>query len=142
MSDQSTEELSIVSYWLFETQRRCAILKEYAQCESLDALTLLDISNSIECMEVDSSNTIQDLKIAYGKLGIGFIPCCDCGRNGGVLKQLWDARYQHINKDYCKPQPPRTHSLHTRVKRLSNKEIAKAMQASIDAAEGGDTTNG
>jgi len=79
------KDLKIIAYWLHLTRQQIGALK--AKGAMLEALAWLEKS------EEDGA---AYLKEQYAELGIHFIPCCDCGSVGGVLKQLWDGRYRHL----------------------------------------------
>ena len=93
-------------YLLHKTKQKLKCLREYVAGKDME--TCMDIYAEIEKLGVECDNHTQVLKNAYPELGICFIPCCDCGRVGGVLTQLPSGEYKHVNQQYCRRPSPKT----------------------------------
>lgn len=137
---QSHTELRDRCYLLHETKIKACVLREYAKNREPD--TCMDILEEIERLEVLCSNHIQVLKNAYPELGICFIPCCNCGRVGGVLSQLANGEYIHINSSYCISPCSDSKSHYAAVKRTFKKHSRTVNLVEVviqDLLKGGNT---
>lgn len=93
-------DLDILIYWTKETQREIDRMKKRGA-----------MNEEVAPLEIAVEDATKYVKNRYAELGINYIPCCDCGRTGGILTQLPNGEYKHLSTGFCKPQakPPTEH---------------------------------
>lgn len=137
---QDSKVLRERCYLLHKTKLKVIALREYVKGKALD--TCPDVFEETERLDVLCSNHVQVLKNAYPELGICFVPCCNCGRVGGVLTQLANGEYIHINSSYCTSPCSDSKSHYAAVKRTFKKHsrtVNLAETAIQDLLRGGNT---